>query len=170
MNPKKDKKIFGKAQLKMGENIAIIFIFILLVVFGLVFFSKLQGKGIETKQIEGRELAAVQLAQKVSYIPELRCSNENVPVPDCYDALKMALFKNISDKDQSNYYYNIMSYSTIWVEEIWPSQNRTWVVYNRTKANATGGEPFQIPISVYDPLTGSLGSYSFGILHIYVWS
>ena len=151
----------------MGENIAIMFIFILLVVFGLIFFFKVQTAGMKIKQQENIELSAVQAAQKVSFLPELRCSSENVLVPDCYDALKMAYIKDIAE-DDSAYYYNIFKFSTIYVEEIFPG-DRIWLLYNNT-GGKEGKLATQIPISIYDPKTSALGSYYFGILHVWVWN
>jgi len=156
-----------KAQLKMGENIAIIFIFILLVVFGMVFFFKVQTVGIKIKQQENIELSAIQVAQKVSFLPELRCSSENVPVPDCYDALKMQNIQSVIEGDQV-YYYEIFKYSTIYIEEIFPG-NRTWMIYDN-RGDKESKLSTQIPISIYDPMTSTLGSYYFGILHVGVWS
>jgi hypothetical protein len=156
-----------KAQLKMGENIAIMFIFILLVVFGMVFFFKIQTAGMKIKQDENLQLAAVQIAQRVSFLPELRCSSENVVVPDCYDSLKMK-FINTSIKEDEGYYYEIFGFSTIWVEEIFPKTD-SWLVYNNTGGKKEMPSTFQVPISIYDPLTSSLGSYYFGILHVGVW-
>jgi len=156
-----------KAQLKMGENIAIIFIFILLVVFGMVFFFKVQTVGIKIKQQENIELSAIQVAQKVSFLPELRCSSENVPVPDCYDALKMQNIQSVIEGDQA-YYYEIFKYSTIYIEEIFPG-NRRWMIYDN-KGDKESKLSTQIPISIYDPMTSTLGSYYFGILHVGVWS
>lgn len=155
-----------KAQLKMGENIAILFIFILLAVFGMVFFFRVQKSGIDLKKDENLQLSSIQIAQKVSFLPELRCSSENVPVPDCYDAMKMSYVREIIEEDES-YYYDIFRYSTIWVEEVFPG-SRIWVLYNNT-GEKTGRSPTQIPISIYDPLTSSLGSYYFGVLHVWVW-
>jgi len=156
-----------KAQLKMGENIAIIFIFILLVVFGMVFFFKVQTVGIKIKQQENIELSAIQVAQKVSFLPELRCSSENVPVPDCYDALKMQNIQSVIEGDQA-YYYEIFKYSTIYIEEIFPG-NRTRMIYDN-RGDKESKLSTQIPISIYDPMTSTLGSYYFGILHVGVWS
>ena len=156
-----------KSQLKMGENIAIMFIFILLVVFGLVFFFKVQTAGTAIKQKENIELSAIQVAQKVSFLPELRCSSENVPVPDCYDALKMESIKKITEEDQA-YYYDIFKFSTIYVKEIFPG-NRTWLLYNNTGGKESNLVT-QIPISIYDPKTSALGSYYFGVLNVGVWS
>jgi len=159
-----------KAQLKMGENIAIIFIFILLVVFGMVFFFKVQTVGIKIKQQENIELSAIQVAQKVSFLPELRCSSENIPVPDCYDALKMEYMMEVAqgpDGDEA-YYYDTFKYSTIYVEEIFPG-NRTWMIYDN-RGDKESKLSTQIPISIYDPMTSTLGGYYFGILHVGVWS
>lgn len=159
---------FTRAQLKMGENIAILFIFILLVVFGLIFFFKVQTASIQIKTQENIEMSAVQVAQKVSFIPELRCSSENVPVPDCYDTLKMEFIKNVTDEDQP-YYYDIFKFSTIYVEQIFPPRDDVWVLYNNT-GDKESKLSTQIPISIYDPRTSSLGSYYFGILHVGVYS
>jgi len=156
-----------KAQLKMGENISIMFIFILLIVVGMLFFFKVQTASMKIKQHENTELSAIQVAQKASFLPELRCSSENVPVQNCYDTLKMENIKYAITKEDS-YYYDIFKYSTIYVEEVFPG-NRTWLIYNST-GNKPSKLSTQIPISMYDPMTSSLGSYYFGILHVGVYS
>lgn len=158
---------FRKSQLKMGENIAILFIFILLVVFGIVFFFRLQTAGINIKQQENMQLAAVQIAQRVSFLPEVRCSSENVVVPNCYDALKIKSAGDVIKEDET-YYYDIFGFSTIWVEEVFPVE-KTWLLYNYTGNKTEMPSIFQIPISIYDPMTSSLGSYYFGVLNVGVW-
>jgi hypothetical protein len=160
---KKDRK----SQLKMGENIAILFIFILLVVFGMVFFFRMQTAGMQIKQQENLQLAAVQIAQRVSFLPEVRCSNENVVVANCYDALKMEFAEDVIKKDET-YYYDIFGFSTIWVEQVYPVEKR-WLLYNNTGDKEEMPSIFHIPISIYDPMASSLGSYDFGVLHVGVW-
>jgi hypothetical protein len=158
---------FRKSQLKMGENIAILFIFILLVVFGMVFFFRVQTAGMQIKQQENAQLAAVQIAQRVSFLPELRCSSENVVVSNCYDALKMEFAYEVI-KDNEAYYYDTFGFSTIWVEEVYPEEKQ-WLLYNNTGNKNETPSIFHIPISIYDPITSSLGSYNFGVLHVGVW-
>jgi hypothetical protein len=155
------------SQLKMGENIAILFIFILLVVFGMVFFFRMQTAGMQIKQQENLQLAAVQIAQRVSFLPELRCSSENVVVPNCYDALKMEFADEVI-KDNEAYYYDIFEFSTIWVEEAYPEE-KEWLLYNNTGNKNETPSIFHIPISIYDPMESSIGNYYFGVLHVGVW-
>ena len=79
-----------KAQIQMGESVAILFIFFILVVFGFVFYMNVMRGSAKVQMEENIQLKAIGIAQKASFLPELQCSEENVRVENCIDLLKYA--------------------------------------------------------------------------------
>lgn len=156
-----------KSQIQMGENIAIIFIFILLVVGAVVFYARIQRSDFEIKHEEDLDKEFVQIAQKVSFLPEIRCSQENIPVENCIDRSKLDKFAQLVEDDYL-YYENDLKTSTITLEQMFPDTGDRWVLYNNT-GEKQSAVPAYIPISIFDPEQGALGSYYLGVLVVQVW-
>jgi len=121
-----------KAQIQMGESIAILFIFFILVVFGFVFYMNIMKGSAKIEIEENIQLKAIGIAQEVSFLPELQCSEENVRVEDCIDLMKLDAASKLL-KDNSIYYYDIFEFSKIWVEEVFPNEgtNGTYTTAHR---------------------------------------
>lgn len=156
-----------KSQIQIGENIAIIFIFILLVIGALVFYTRMQRADFEVKKEEDSDKEFVQIAQKVSFLPELRCSNENVPVENCFDLLKLVKFIDLVDKNYL-YYENDLKNSKITLEKIFPEPHRNWTLYDNP-GDKESAIPAFIPVSIFDPTQGALGSHYLGVLIVQVY-
>lgn len=153
----------------MGENIAIIFIFILLVVGALVFYSRVQRADFEVKHEEDQDKEFVQISQKMSFLPEIRCSQENVPIENCIDLTKLDKFTDMVATSQGYLYYeNDLKTSTITLEQIFPDTGDKWLLYNNT-GDKSSSVPAYIPISIFNPKEGSLGEYYLGVLIVGVW-
>jgi hypothetical protein len=156
-----------KSQIQMGENIAIIFIFILLIVGALMFYAKVQKAEFSINKEEVSDKEFVQVAQKVSFIPELRCSSENVPVDNCFDALKLSKFASLVESDYL-YYENDLGTSTITLEQVFPDNGMSWTLYNNPGGKSSS-VPAYIPVSIFNATDGPLGSYYLGVLIVDVW-
>lgn len=156
-----------KGQIQIGENIAILFIFILLVIGAIVFYSRIQRADFEIKGEEERDKEFVQIAQKVSFLPELRCSQENVPTENCIDKMKLDKFVELVGNNYL-YYENDFKTSTIVLEQIYPDTGERWELYNNT-GDKESAIPAYIPISIFNSTDGVLGSYYFGVLIVQVW-
>ena len=140
-----------RAQMKMGETIAILFIFFMFVIFGFIFYAKISRTTYITELEEKNELAAIQSAQKIAYLPEVQCSTKNVLDENCYDVLKMEAFSRIIDNDEMRaYYYDHFGYSSVVVRQIYPKTDDTWILYNNTLEDSTSIFT-PIPISLYYP-------------------
>ena len=63
-----------KAQLHMTETIAVIFIFFILVVFGMIFYAQYQKVAFKEKQEEILSTRAVQTTLRALYLSELENS------------------------------------------------------------------------------------------------
>ena len=152
-----------KSQIRIGESIAILFIFLILVVVGFSFYAKVQKSGFMFQQEENINLLAIETAQKASFLPELQCSRKNIVVDNCFDILKVEAFSGIvkNNPDLVSHYYDVFGFSLITVEEVYPAA-KEWVIYNNT-LNDSSSIFTPVPISLYDAKTGG---YYFGALKV----
>ncbi|MFH1849440.1 MAG: hypothetical protein ABH879_04610 [archaeon] len=165
-----------KGQIEIGETIAVLFIFFILVVFGLIFYTKIQKGTVADKIEENMALKAIEVAQKAAFLPELRCSAKNVPVLDCVDLLKIEAF---GDAVTANpiFYYDMFQFAEITIEQVFPepetgiflgpgSNPVSATLYARIPDGWTIRESTVIPTSIYDP---KLGQYYFGLMQVYLY-
>ncbi|MEK6886675.1 MAG: hypothetical protein AABW88_02475 [Nanoarchaeota archaeon] len=161
-----------KSQMQMGENVIIIFIFFILLIFAVVFFMKIQGA--KTKQrididITGRGL---QIAQKVAFLPEVQCTKDNAEIfSGCYDEFSIRALDAISGtKAQRDYYYDVFGFSTVSVRKIFPIdiEQKPLVLYNNTLGNYTSIIVSNVPISLCNFLEDR--RCSFGVLKVEVYT
>jgi len=149
----------------MMENIAIMVIFFLLIALGFIFYSKLGGHSAQQNIEKYAQQNAVKLAQVVASLPEVRCSEENVPVSDCYDLLRLNIASSETFPDNYGYYFEILGYSRIAVKPIYPEPddpNYEILVYNNEPTNRQFSYiPIFIPITLYNATTNL---FSFGVL------
>jgi len=157
----------------MGENIIILFIFFVLLIFAIVFFARLQGaktdKAIE-EDVEGR---AVQIAQRIAFLPEVQCTRENAEIfPDCYDEFSLRALQKLSgDLGTTSYYFDLFGNSIISVKKLFPVVNDTLIVYNNPKTEFTSITTSNTPITVCDfRSTLRKGLCSFGVLKVEVYN
>ena len=155
-----------KAQIQMGESIAILFIFFILVVFGFVFYMDIMKGSAKIEIEENIQLKAIGIAQKVSFLPELQCSEENVRVEDCIDLMKLNAASDLL-KDNSIYYYDIFEFSKIWIEEVFPNEGTKWDLYNSTPTTYKNRISTFIPVSLFNPTSKK---YNFGVLAVEVYT
>ena len=143
----------------MIETIAILIVFFMLVVFGFIFYTQVMKGSYAVKLEEKTQLRAIELAQKASFLPELQCSEENIIKDDCIDLLKLNAAAAIMQNNPI-YYYDLLEFSTITIEEIYPETN-SWILYDRPLEDFKNKISTNIPISIYDPRTKT---NTFGIM------
>ncbi len=149
----------------MGESVAILFIFFILVVFGFVFYMNVMKSSTKVEMEENIQLKAIGIAQKASFLPELQCSEENVRVEDCIDVLKLEAASSLLENNNI-YYYDVFEFSKIWVEEIFPG-TQEWPLYDNTLPDYKNRLSTFIPISLFNPVSKK---YDFGILTVEVYT
>jgi len=158
----------------MTESIAILFIFFLLVLFGLIFYSRIQTATLEREQEEDKTIKAIQIAQKVSYFPELQCTTQAELPSGCIDIKKLESFQEIIAQEQNKlYYFQVFEYSQVHIEQVYP-ENKTWEIYDLRKPEYIG-KPLTfippklfipVPVALHDPVENIM---TFGVLHINVY-
>lgn len=171
------RKTKSKGQIQMGENIIILFIFFVLLIFAAVFFTRIQSSKTEQKieaDVTGRGL---QIAQRVSFLPEVQCTKENAEIfPGCYDEFSMAAL-NITAKERENreYYYNLFGFSVISVRKIFPISippAEPYIIYNNTKEKYTSITAANVPIALCSFISSESrkGDCSFAVLKVEVYN
>ena len=161
-----------RAQLHMSETISVLFIFFVLVLFGLLFYYKYQQVAVKERQEELLAARAMDTTLKVLFLPELICSKgEAEPEDNCFDLLKLRSVNEIFKDHLEDYYFNIFSYSTITVYQVYPETGDTWVLYSKTKPEFTRVEPTYFIVSLRDEIK-SIGEphYGFGVVKVEVYS
>lgn len=158
-------KKLKRAQIQMGESIAIMFIFFILVIFGFVFYANIVKTSTKLDIEENIQLKAISIAQKASFLPELQCSEENVRIENCIDILKLGAASYLLEENNI-YYYDIFESSKIWVEEVFPESGKTWPLYNNTLTDYRNKISTFIPMSL---LNVTSKKFNFGILVVEVY-
>lgn len=154
-----------KAQMEINETIIVLFIFFILVIFGIVFFAKIQGINLQAEQRASQNLELIKVSQVISSLPELSCSVDNVQIDNCYDILKVEAFKAILE--ENNVYFSGTSlYNTNITLRQYDPFNDKWTysieIYSNKLENADIRKIF-VPTILYDKKTATK---SFGILEL----
>lgn len=169
----KSRKKSKKSQIKMMETIAVLLVFLILLVFVMIFYIKMSQSTNTKAKVESANLKAVEIAQFASFMPELQCSSKNIIEENCFDAVKIGVFRNITINDSrgrvalNTTYFDVFENSRIAIAEVYPN-NRSWVIYERRpQAKRLDERTVFIPVSIYDPIETS---YSFGMLNVTTYS
>ncbi|MCB9362471.1 hypothetical protein H6504_03465 [Candidatus Woesearchaeota archaeon] len=156
-----------KAQIKMGETVAIMIVFFLLVAFGLGFYVQVQEHYFEKEQAKILQLKGLQISQKASYLPELQCSVQNIQYDNCFDIDKAEIFFEVVNGSDEKYahYYDIFGSSTLYLQEVYPNSGKTYMIYDASLPNERGTNTLTsvVPVSLFD---GKQNVFSIGVLVI----
>ena len=150
-----------KAQIQMMETLAVLLVFFVLIIIGIVFYSKVLGGNLETQKEESIQLSAIKVAQRASTLPELQCSEDNIVSDNCIDIFKLEAASGII-KQNELYYYDRLLFSNVKVNQIYPI-SREWVLYERPLEEFSNKIVTKIPISLFDPVSNK---NSFGIMNV----
>jgi hypothetical protein len=165
----------------MSETIAVLFIFFVLVVFGIIFYVKYSQIAAEGRQEELLGMKAMDITIKSLFLPELICSRgEAEPIDNCIDLLKLNHADEIFKGHVEDYYFNLFSYSKINITRVYPTHGE-WILYEKEKTKIVDGievpnwknrELSHFVISLRDEIESESrkGKFSFGILTIEVYS
>ena len=137
----------SKAQMKMGETIAVLIVFFMILFFGIFFYANMERKGIQ---------------ERLEKMEEKKSIDRNITRSLCIDKLKKDVFAEIGNR-YSQYYQSLFSNTKIELTEIYPNSGDYITIYEGT----TSEQYFTtyIPVSVFDP-TDYPGRYTIGLLKI----
>lgn len=150
-----------KAQIQMMETLAVLLVFFVLIILGIVFYSKVLSGNIETQKEEGMQLSAIKVAQRASTLPELQCSEDNIVRDNCIDISKLDSASKIIIQNEV-YYYDRLLFSNIKINQIYPA-GREWALYERPLEDFSNKIVTNVPISLFDPVSNK---NSFGVMSI----
>ena len=104
MNPNK------KAQIRLNETIAVLFIFFVLILFGIIFYYQYQKIAIKEKQEELLASRAMETTLKTLFMPELVCTKGEAQAEDnCLDVIKLHAADETFRKHLGDYYFELFS-------------------------------------------------------------
>jgi hypothetical protein len=146
---------------QMFEMIAVLFVFMILVAMGLVFYAKFRSSSMENDKSETSMLRAVKASQTILGMPELQCTSNNVVLEGCIDYYKASTFAASSKS-----YFDALGASSIILTQAYPANPYYTVLYNATPLKWSRKGVINLPVIIYNPMVKSSQSKSFGILVI----
>jgi len=151
----KNNKSRIRGQVQLGETTAVIIIVIILLIIGIVFWNKISGSNVRGIQTQSQELQVIDIANSVSELTELKCSEEGTSPVKCldwYKILAMAeVINNTDNKTAFMFYNNYFKNSKITVVSIYPEEKENITLYDAHLANATS-LLISIPVHIEDYL------------------
>lgn len=153
----------------MFETIAVLVVFFFLIVFGVSFYFVMQ-RSSYNKQVErNMQITAIDIAQKISDIPELDCVLSGIKIDNCIDWYKLVnLAEMLKDPAYANNYVPIFGFSEITLKMVYPERigNMSFTIYKKVPDRWQGAYKNLIPMLVYEPV---LNFYSLGTMEATVY-
>ena len=114
-----------KAQLQMTETVAVLIVFFILLMFGLLFYTRFQKSSLDEQRAEFASERSITISLTAMLLPELRCSKgDNVAIRDCIDMYKLDIAQQKMQQER-DYYFDLFGFGRITVEEYYPEQ-KVW--------------------------------------------
>ena len=145
-----------KGQVQMQETILVVFIVVILIILGLIFFYRFTLSGIESESFNYEEVRFRQLISFVPGMSELKCSKLSIE-EECIDVSKATVFNRYSES-----YFKQFGYKNITIKEVLIDQ-KTYGIYLREPKQYKSVEKISSLVSLYYP---EKKEYGIGILTI----
>ena len=164
-----------KGQVHMTETIAVLFIFFVLLLFGIIAYAKFQQWALKENQEELLASKAIETATKLLFLPELACTKGEAEAEDnCFDMSKVRWLNSNSYFEKNiDYYFDIFSYATISINQTYPAPDPTdpnsgfVKLYDRQDPNRLNSESTFFVVSLKDEINEQFG---YGYVEIKVYS
>lgn len=158
----------------MTETIGVLFIFFILVAFGLIFYYKYTDQAMKEEHRQAVADRAVKLALEVFTLPELACTRGDAELEDyCVDLAKVRHLNQTFNDHMADYYFKLFGYAKIKVAELYPPDGQNYTLYDKKRpANETADyEASYFVIALKDEFTNSERTlYRFGYVEVGVYS
>ena len=167
-----------KAQVQLGESIFIVIFIILIIVFGIIFFSGAEKDSMTKQAAKYDDLSTVALAQFASSLSELACSKHEVEELSCYDLSKVEAFASLLNNVSltsitREYYFTQLGNAKLEIDIVYSAngahQGEHILLYFNDIYPGTedhlpvNGQPILMPISLFDPVSENT---LFGVMTI----
>ncbi len=163
-----------KAQMHITETIGVLFIFFILVAFGLIFYYKYTDQAMKEEHRQAVADRAVKTALEVFTLPELACTRGDAELEDyCVDMAKVRHLNETFNEHLADYYFKLFGYAKIKVVELYPNTGNEYALYDKKKpANETSEyEASYFVIALKDEITDMERTpYSFGYIEVGVYA
>lgn len=163
-----------KGQIHISETIAVLFIFFILVVFGILFYYKYQQSAIMEERQQLLADRAIKTTLKVISLPELLCTKGNAePLENCIDMMKLRELNETFYNHLTDYYFSVFSYAKIKVVQLYPLPGESWVLYDKKKPlnESQDYENTFFVVTLRDEANGVDNTqYGFGYVEVGVYS
>ena len=158
-----------RAQIRMTETIAVLFIFFVLIMFGIIFYYQYHKVSLKEKQSELFATRAMDTTLKTLFMPELMCSKGTAePEANCFDLMKLRHANQTLQDYLVDYYFEMFSYAKITVTRTYPAPSESWVIYEKKSDKIDSYyEPTYFVVTLRDDL---IGNYGFGYIEVGVYS
>jgi len=159
-----------RAQLQIMENVFILLVIFVILIFAFLFVVKMQKDAQKSKLQEFNELELIKKSKILNFLPEMQCSNNNNIDPYCYDMYKIQAFTELVQNDV--YYAGLLGKIKLSIKRYDPDTDQwseEWQIYDSPKDEYKGQLQLKFPISLYNTSEGSEASLYFGIIYISVY-
>ncbi len=150
-----------KSQIQIGETIAVLFVFFILIVIGFIFYAKVIKGNLVVENDELLQANSIAIAQRAMFLPELQCTEDNIVIDGCIDSMKLNSAAGLMAANQVQY-FDMFEYSKMEVSQIYPISFNKQIYYAEPQ-NSKGKFVTRVPVSLYNSTTKRFG---FGILNI----
>jgi len=147
----------------MGETIAVLFIFFVLLSFGFIFYLNVIKSSFDIKEDEKLQLFSNQIVKRISYFPELQYSEENV-IKEGVDAFKIESARELINANSADY-YDEFGFSNITIQSLYPKKTEI-MLYNNSPPEYDDMLVTYVPVPIFNPISKTK---SFGVLTIKVF-
>lgn len=148
-----------KAQLQMGENVIILFIFFFLLVIAVLFYARIQKTNIGIQSVELKKLSNIDLKTLLLNMPELKCVENGDETENCIDVINVEGFASYwnSTADESyekGYYQYRFGKSKVVIKQfdaVKGNWTKNWTLYN-SNITTNNYQLIIIPVSLFNPI------------------
>jgi hypothetical protein len=156
----------------MMESSFVLLIFFFLLALVVIFFMIMQKAAVKDKNLEYANLQLIKKSQIINYLPEILCTEDNHPKPDCFDIEKLDALSNISSQARYKQYYLSMFGNMNINISMYNSDSKTWSKPWTIYSNPGNGtrRQIQIPISLFNASANQNDARYFGVIFLDVYT
>ena len=168
--------VLNKGQIQIGENIAVLVIFFILIAISLVVYVAFKQGDVRGTRTTLLDREAVDIALTTSVLPELKCTARGSDEGNCVDLLKAQSLSTLiaTQPEFFLFYQNIFAGeavaqgSLILLHEIYPRMSDV-IIYNNTPNMTRREIPIYFPVVVRNVSMNRLERDAFGVLEVRVY-